>query len=140
MDGTILIADDDKTIRTVLTQAFSRAGCKVHATSSLKVLMSWIDDNLGDLVVTDVNMPDGNGLDIIPQIDELRPNLPVIVISAQNSITTAINAAKSNAFDYLPKPFDLPNLMKRVQRPWHQKQAVPAPQVGRGPHQTPLCH
>ncbi len=116
MDGTVLVADDDRTIRTVLTQALTRAGCKVHATASLVTLMRWIDEGKGDLVVTDVMMPDGNGIDLIPQIAQRRPGLPVIVISAQNTIVTAIRAAEAEAFDYLPKPFDLPDLMKRAAR------------------------
>ena len=116
MDGTILVADDDRTIRTVLTQALTRAGCKVHATSSLVTLMRWVEEGKGDLVISDVMMPDGNGLEQIPQIAEARPGLPVIVISAQNTIMTAIQAAEADAYDYLPKPFDLPDLMKRAAR------------------------
>ncbi len=116
MDGTILVADDDRTIRTVLTQALTRAGCKVHATSSLTTLMRWVAEGRGDAVITDVAMPDGNGLEMLPKITADRPGLPVIVISAQNTIMTAIKAAEFKAFDYLPKPFDLPDLMKRTAR------------------------
>lgn len=116
MDGTVLVADDDRTIRTVLTQAFTRAGCKVHATSSLVTLMRWVEEGKGDLVISDVIMPDGNGLEQLPKIALARPGLPVIVISAQNNIMTAIQAAEADAYDYLPKPFDLPDLMKRAAR------------------------
>jgi two-component system nitrogen regulation response regulator GlnG len=116
MDGTVLVADDDRTIRTVLTQALTRAGCRVHATSSLVTLMRWVDEGKGDLVISDVIMPDGNGLEQLPLIAKARPGLPVIVISAQNTIMTAIQAAEADAFDYLPKPFDLPDLMKRAAR------------------------
>ncbi len=116
MDGTVLVADDDRTIRTVLTQALTRGGCKVHATSSLLTLMRWINEGKGDLVITDVIMPDGNGIDLVPEINSVRPDLPVIVISAQNTIVTAIQATEADAFDYFPKPFDLPDLMKRVSR------------------------
>ena len=66
MDGTVLIADDDRTIRTVLTQALTRAGCRVHATGSLAQLSKWVEEGRGDLVITDVMMPDGNGIDRIP--------------------------------------------------------------------------
>ena len=121
MDGTILVADDDRTIRTVLTQALTRAGCKVHATSSLMTLMRWVEEGKGDLVISDVIMPDGNGLDALPRISKMRPGLPVIVISAQNTIMTAIQAAEAEAFDYLPKPFDLPDLMKRSAKALDQK-------------------
>jgi len=116
MDGTVLIADDDRTIRTVLTQALTRAGCRVHATSSLTTLLRWVGEGKGDLVITDVVMPDGNGLEMLPRISDDRPSLPVIVISAQNTIMTAIQATEADAFDYLPKPFDLPDLMKKSAR------------------------
>ncbi len=124
MDGTVLVADDDRTIRTVLTQALTRAGCKVHATSSLMTLMRWVEEGKGDLVISDVIMPDGNGLEMLPKIAEERPGLPVIVISAQNTIMTAIQAAEAEAYDYLPKPFDLPDLMKRAAKALDQKQRV----------------
>ncbi|MEY1555418.1 response regulator [Yoonia sp. R2331] len=124
MDGTILVADDDRTIRTVLTQALTRAGCKVHATSSLVTLMRWVEEGKGDLVISDVVMPDGNGLDQLPKIADARPGLPVIVISAQNTIMTAIQAAEADAYDYLPKPFDLPDLMKRAARALEVKRRV----------------
>lgn len=127
MDGTVLVADDDRTIRTVLTQALTRAGCKVHATSSLMTLLRWVEEGKGDLVISDVMMPDGNGLDALPKIAEHRPGLPVIVISAQNTIMTAIQAAEADAFDYLPKPFDLPDLMKRAGKALEVKRRAPAP-------------
>jgi two-component system nitrogen regulation response regulator GlnG len=126
MDGTVLVADDDRTIRTVLTQALTRAGCKVHATSSLMTLMRWVEEGKGDLVISDVIMPDGNGLEALPRIARIRPGLPVIVISAQNTIMTAIQAAEAEAFDYLPKPFDLPDLMKRSARALDQKRRAAA--------------
>ncbi|MCX7300021.1 MAG: response regulator [Rhodobacterales bacterium] len=130
MDGTVLVADDDRTIRTVLTQALTRAGCKVHATSSLVTLMRWVEEGKGDLVISDVIMPDGNGLEQLPKISHARPGLPVIVISAQNTIMTAIQAAEADAYDYLPKPFDLPDLMKRAARALEVKRRAPAPKTG----------
>jgi two-component system, NtrC family, nitrogen regulation response regulator GlnG len=129
MDGTVLVADDDRTIRTVLTQALTRAGCKVHATSSLVTLMRWVEEGKGDLVISDVIMPDGNGLEQLPKIGRERPGLPVIVISAQNTIMTAIQAAEADAYDYLPKPFDLPDLMKRAARALDVKRRAPAPRI-----------
>ncbi|MEP3053994.1 sigma-54 dependent transcriptional regulator [Ascidiaceihabitans sp.] len=140
MDGTVLVADDDRTIRTVLTQALTRAGCKVHATSSLTTLMRWVGEGKGDVVISDVVMPDGNGLEMLPKIAEDRPGLPVIVISAQNTIMTAIQAAEAEAYDYLPKPFDLPDLMKRTARALDMKQhrVAPAPQDKDRPEDLPL--
>jgi two-component system nitrogen regulation response regulator GlnG len=126
MDGTVLVADDDRTIRTVLTQALTRAGCKVHATSSLTTLMRWVGEGKGDVVISDVMMPDGNGLEMLPKIAQDRPGLPVIVISAQNTIMTAIQAEEAEAYDYLPKPFDLPDLMKRTARALESRARMPA--------------
>ena len=136
MDGTILVADDDRTIRTVLTQALTRAGCKVHATSSLVTLMRWVEEGKGDLVISDVIMPDGNGLDQLPKISALRPGLPVIVISAQNTIMTAIQATEAEAYDYLPKPFDLPDLMKRAGRALDVKRRAPSANAPKSPEKT----
>ena len=141
MDGTVLVADDDRTIRTVLTQALTRAGCKVHATSSLTMLMRWVAEGKGDVVITDVVMPDGNGLEMLPKIAEDRPGLPVIVISAQNTIMTAIKAAEAEAYDYLPKPFDLPDLMKRTARALEsrrQYRSAPAEVSQERPEELPL--
>ncbi len=114
MDGTVLVADDDRTIRTVLTQALTRAGCKVRATSNTTTLWRWIEEGEGDAVISDVMMPDGNGLDLLPAIRRKRPDLPVIVISAQNTVVTAIRATDAGAFDYVPKPFDLRDLLSKV--------------------------
>lgn len=131
MDGTVLVADDDRTIRTVLTQALTRAGCKVRATSNTATLWRWVEEGEGDAVVSDVMMPDGNGLDLLPAIKKKRPNLPVIVISAQNTVVTAIRASEAGAFDYVPKPFDLRDLLSKVSkalnRPGHPSQPAPAP-------------
>jgi len=140
MDGTVLVADDDRAIRTVLTQALTRAGCKVHATSSLTTLMRWVGEGKGDVVISDVVMPDGNGLEMLPKIREDRPDLPVIVISAQNTIMTAIQAAEAEAYDYLPKPFDLPDLMKRTARALEARTSPsrPAPEVPDQPDELPL--
>ena len=127
MDGTVLVADDDRTIRTVLTQALTRAGCKVHATSSLTTLMRWVSEGKGDTIITDVMMPDGNGLEMLPKIASDRPGLPVIVISAQNTIMTAIQAADAKAFDYLPKPFDLPDFDEKSGKSFRSKKNFSPP-------------
>ncbi|MGB1035427.1 MAG: response regulator, partial [Primorskyibacter sp.] len=133
---------DDRTIRTVLTQALTRAGCKVHATSSLTTLMRWVAEGKGDVVISDVVMPDGNGLEMLPKIHQDRPGLPVIVISAQNTIMTAIKAAEAEAYDYLPKPFDLPELMKRTAKALEGSRRTPAREgpvsAGDRPDELPL--
>lgn len=115
-NNEILIADDDAAIRTVLTQALSRAGYSPRATSNAATLWRWAQAGDGDLIITDVVMPDENAFNIIPQIKKQRPELPIIVMSAENTIMTAIKASEKGAFDYLPKPFDLTELMNVIER------------------------
>jgi len=113
---TVLVADDDRSIRTVLTQALGRAGYQVRATGHASTLWRWVEDGEGDLVITDVMMPDENGLDLIPRIRRVRPDLRVVVMSAQSTLMTAVKAAQRGAFEYLPKPFDLNELLGVVGR------------------------
>ncbi len=145
-DATILVADDDRAIRTVLTQALARQGHRVRTTGFAATLWDWVERGEGDLVITDVVMPDENGLDLIPRIRRLRPNLRVIVMSAQNTLLTAVRATERGAFEYLAKPFDLRDLISTVDRalaspckPADPETAVPQaaeerlPLIGRSP-------
>ena len=114
MEGTIIIADDDKSIRTVLGQALTRAGCRVKLTGTISTLWKWIEDGDGDVVIVDVMMPDGDTLDILPVLKRKRSETPVIVMSAVNTVNTAVRAIEAGAFDYLAKPFDLSKLVSTV--------------------------
>lgn len=116
MSATILVADDDAAIRTVLNQALGRAGYNVQVTGNAATLWRWVSEGQGDLVITDVVMPDENGLDLIPRIKKIRPQLRCIVMSAQNTLMTAVRATERGAFEYLPKPFDLNELLSVVKR------------------------
>jgi two-component system nitrogen regulation response regulator GlnG len=113
---TVLVADDDRSIRTVLTQALGRSGYQVRSTGNAATLWRWVEDGEGDLVITDVVMPDENGLDLIPRIRKIRPDLRVVVMSAQSTLMTAVKATQRGAFEYLPKPFDLQELLSVVGR------------------------
>jgi two-component system nitrogen regulation response regulator GlnG len=112
----ILIADDDASIRLVLSQAFTRLSYQVRATGNAATLLKWVSDGEGDLVITDVVMPDENIFDVLPNIRRRRPDLPVIVMSAQNTLVTAVNAAELGVFEYLPKPFDLDDMTTAASR------------------------
>lgn len=129
--GTVLLADDDRSIRTVLNQALTRIGCRVRTTGSTSTLWRWVEDGEGDLIVTDVMMPDGDALDLLPAIVKKRPDLPVIVMSAQNTVMTAIRAAESGAYEYLPKPFDLKEVITHVKKALEglapKEEAAPTP-------------
>ena len=114
--GTVLVADDDTAIRTVLNQALVRAGYAPRVTGNAATLWRWVSDGDGDVIITDVVMPDENAFDLIPRIKRLRPDLPIIVMSAQNTLMTALSAAEKGAYEYLPKPFDLNELISVVGR------------------------
>lgn len=117
MSGSlVLIADDDRAIRTVLSQALTRAGFQTRSTGTASTLYRWVEEGEGDAVVTDVMMPDGDALDMLPSMKRRRPDLPVIVMSAQNTIMTAIRAADAGAYEYLPKPFDLKELVSHLRK------------------------
>jgi len=138
--STILVADDDRAIRTVLNQALVRLGHEVRTTGNAATLWRWVSDGQGDLVITDVVMPDENGLDLIPRIKKIRPELRIIVMSAQNTLITAVKATERGAFEYLPKPFDLKELINVVERALTTPQPSAANQgdPGDGEDQLPL--
>ncbi len=143
MNRHILVADDDTAIRTVVSQALSRAGYEVRTTGTAASLWRWVQAGDGDLVITDVVMPDENAFELLPRIKKLRPELPIIVMSAQNTFMTAIKASERGAYDYLPKPFDLKELVAIVGRAMSEPRGKPAvpegddfdsmPLVGRSP-------
>jgi len=135
---TILVADDDRAIRTVLSQALGRSGYHVRATSSAATLWRWVEDGEGDLVITDVVMPDENGLDLVPRIRRVRPDLRVVVMSAQSTFSTALKATQRGAFDYLPKPFDLKELLAVVGRALATPQAAAVPEGEEAEEKLPL--
>ncbi len=111
---TILVADDDHGIRTVVTQALNRVGYRVIPVASATSLMEQVAAGAGDLLITDVVMPDGNGLDLLAEIKHQRPDMKIIVMSAQATLMTAVKATELGAYEYLPKPFDINKLSRHV--------------------------
>ena len=137
--GSILVADDDAAIRTILSQALFRAGYNVRIASNATTLWRWIADGEGDIVISDVVMPDENVFDLLPRIKKARPELPVIIMSAQNTFMTAITASEKGAYDYLPKPFDLNELLAIVSRAMTEpKKAKPESAEAEAHDQMPL--
>ncbi len=112
--GRILVVDDDKAIRTVIREALRREGYSVETAGSLVEMRRLAKSFQPQLLITDVILPDGNGLDLVPELLAAHPGMPVIVLSAQNTFTTAVRATEQGAFDYLPKPFDLAELSRAV--------------------------
>jgi two-component system nitrogen regulation response regulator GlnG len=139
----ILVVDDDAAIRTVVAQSLRRAGHRVATAESLAQLDAALANEVPDVLVTDVVLPDGDGLAHLAGVSKMYPTLPVIVLSAQNTLTTAVRAAEAGAYDYLPKPFDLDTLSRAVAgalaRGRAQAGEAPAPEdralplIGRSP-------
>jgi two-component system nitrogen regulation response regulator GlnG len=136
--ATILVCDDDSAIRTVLNQALGRAGFEVRTAGTAAGLWRWVSAGDGSLVITDVVLPDESGFDLIPRIKRIRPDLPILVMSAQNTLLTAITAAERGAFEYLPKPFDLKELIAVVQRALATPSGRTNEPAGAGEERLPL--
>lgn len=112
--GRILVVDDDAAIRTVVREALRREGHVVETAATVAEQRRKMRDFAPQVLVTDVVLPDGNGLDLVPEMLDANPDMPVIVLSAQNTLTTAVRATEQGAFEYLPKPFDLGELTRAV--------------------------
>jgi len=135
--GRILVVDDDAAIRTVVREALRRAGHVVETVGTLADMRRALGDFAPDVLVTDVMLPDGDGLEIVPEILRRHPGLPVIVLSARNTLATAVRATEQGAFDYLPKPFDLEELGRAVTGALAGR--VPLPEeTSDGAHEMPL--
>ncbi|MEO5365970.1 MAG: nitrogen regulation protein NR(I) [Magnetococcus sp. WYHC-3] len=130
---TVLVADDDRGVRFVLEQALGRAGYRVHVFPEGHALLEHLAHHGGDLVITDILMPAGSGLDLLNSIKASHPDLPVIVITAQSTLRNAVQAFERGAFDYLPKPFDIQKVVDLVGRALDQRKsqgrALPAEPV-----------
>ncbi len=113
---TILVADDDSSVRLVISQTLAQEGYHVRSTNTASTLWKWIEAGEGDLLITDVYMPDESIFDIMPQIRQERPELPIIVISGQSTVLTATMASDHGVYDYMPKPFDIDALANSVKR------------------------
>ncbi len=116
MSARILLAEDDTSLRFVLSQALGKEGYDVRATGNVATLAKWVREGEGDLVLSDVYMGDACVFDELPSMRLARPNLPVIVMSAQSTVATALSATGAGAYDYVPKPFDLDDLIGAIRR------------------------
>jgi len=112
----IIIADDDMTIRVVVGEALRQEGWMVIEAEDLPELERLVLGGQGDVLISDVKMPSGSSLKLLPKLRTERPDLPIIIMSALNTLSTAMEAANQGAFDYLPKPFDIDALISTVKK------------------------
>ena len=123
----ILVAEDDKSVRLVVQQALARQGYNVQSSGNAAGLWKLIESGRGDVLITDVALPDGDALDLLPRIKERRPYLPVIVMSARSTLLTAVKTQQIGVFEYLPKPFELRSLIEVIDRALKTNDNTPAP-------------
>ena len=110
----IIVVDDDRSIRVVISTALTRAGYNVKSSGTAAGMWRLVESDFADVLITDVGLPDGDALDILPKLQKNNPSLKIIVMSARTTLLTAVRAEKKGAFEYLPKPFDLDELMNLV--------------------------
>jgi two-component system nitrogen regulation response regulator GlnG len=116
MSATILLAEDDASLRFVLSQALAKEGYTVKATGSVGALTKWVREGEGNLVLSDVYMGEESVFNALPAMRAARADLPIIVMSAQSTVATALSATTAGAYEYVPKPFDLEQLLATVRR------------------------
>ena len=112
----ILVAEDDKSVRLVVQQALARQGYTVQSSGTAAGLWKLIEAGRGDVLISDIGLPDGDALDLLPRIQQRRPDMPVIVMSARSTLLTAVKAQQTGVFEYLPKPFELRSLVEATSR------------------------
>lgn len=134
----ILVVDDDATIRTVIAQSLRRAGHGVRSAASLAELDRELGRAAPDVLVTDVVLPDGDGLERAAALAGERPDLPIIVLSARNTLSTAVRAAEAGAYDYLPKPFDLEALARAIEAALRRRGTTATADPASEEHALPL--
>jgi two-component system nitrogen regulation response regulator GlnG len=114
LTGKVLVVDDDPAICMVVSEALKRQGHIIRTAGSIAERCEALVSFVPDVLITDVILPDGDGLDDVGSILASDPDLKVIILSAQNTLNTAVRATGQGAFEYLPKPFDLNELSRAV--------------------------
>lgn len=114
MSARILLLEDDESLKLILSRALSSAGYQVRATASIDAVLNWVRAGEGDLLLADVLLDGTSFLDSLAMVKRLRAGLPIIVMSAQTTASTAIGAEKGGVYDYLPKPFDLDDMLASI--------------------------
>jgi len=114
--SSILIIDDDQQLSKSFAKLLSQEGFQVRTASSGEEGINLVRSSTPDLVVLDIRLPGMNGIETFQVIHELRPKLPVIMITAYGSTETTIEAIRMGAFDYIHKPFDIPEMLRLIER------------------------
>ena len=114
--NSVWIVDDDQSIRWVLERALQRDGFDVRAFSSAAECLSALETGAPKVLVSDIRMPGQSGLELLQQVKQLRPGMPVIIMTAFSDLDSAVSSFQGGAFEYLPKPFDLNQAIELIRR------------------------
>ena len=120
----IIVVDDDRSIRVVISTALTRAGYNVKSSGTAAGMRRLVESDFADIIITDVGLPDGDALDVLPKLQHMKPKLKIIVMSARTTLLTAVRAKKKGAFEYLPKPFDLDELLNLVSNTFSEQNNI----------------
>jgi len=112
----IWIVDDDQSIRFVLEKALAREQFATRSFSNPRDVLAALDDDEPQVLVSDIRMPGGSGIDLLGKVKARLPGLPVIIMTAYSDLDSAVSAFQGGAFEYLPKPFDLPRAVELIRR------------------------
>jgi two-component system nitrogen regulation response regulator GlnG len=112
----VWIADDDNSIRWVLERALTQAGITNESFADADDLLKQISSGQPDVIISDIRMPGTNGLELLSRISERYPNVPVIITTAHSDLDSAVASYQKGAFEYLPKPFDLDEMIAVTER------------------------
>jgi two-component system nitrogen regulation response regulator GlnG len=116
MDNEVWVIDDDRSIRWVLEKALSKEGLKVQCFEDANRVIKKLAVNKPDLIMSDIRMPGIDGLELLKQINETSPELPVIIMTAHSDLDAALSAYEGGAYEYLPKPFDINEAVSLTKR------------------------
>ncbi|HEY8877969.1 MAG TPA: nitrogen regulation protein NR(I) [Roseateles sp.] len=119
---SIWVVDDDHSIRFVLEKALAREGLPVRSFSNARDMLAALDDDSPQVLVSDIRMPGGSGLELLAKVKAKLPALPVIIMTAYSDLDSAVSAFQGGAFEYLPKPFDLPRAVELIRRAQEESQ------------------
>ncbi|WP_343631349.1 nitrogen regulation protein NR(I) [Roseateles sp.] len=119
---SIWIVDDDHSIRFVLEKALTREGLPVRSFSQTREVLAALEDDTPQVLVSDIRMPGGTGLELLSTVKKQLPDLPVIIMTAYSDLDSAVSAFQGGAFEYLPKPFDLPRAVELIRRAQEESQ------------------
>ena len=122
---SVWVVDDDRSIRWVLETALKKSGCQVVSFDSADKILELMHDDMPDVLITDIRMPGKDGIELLADLQKLYPALPVIVMTAHSDMDSAVSAYDGGAFEYLPKPFDIDEVVNQVERAYeHNKKRL----------------